>query len=173
MKLASILQHSFGQVYLMKICPMTSSFHLPHNTTKCQRAGEGRIRGKKSRGGSVSEHRQHDMFGPEEVKQRRSEAEWERGRERDGGRPATSSLTVHWAARVSTLHPSSGSNSRTLGQTVPHTHLRYLLMASYFCHFPINPPASALHWLCFSKISSNFPTTAYTGWFGGSYAGHI
>lgn len=65
----------------MKICPMTSSFHLPHNTTKCQRAGEGRIRGKKSRGGSVSEHRQHDMFGPEEVKQRRSEAEWERGRE--------------------------------------------------------------------------------------------
>lgn len=38
--------------------------------------------------------------------------------EGDGERPAMSSLTVHWAAHVSTLHPSSGSNSHT----DPHTH---------------------------------------------------
>lgn len=36
--------------------------------------------------------------------------------EGDGERPAMSSLTVQWAAHVSTLHPSSGSGSHT------HTH---------------------------------------------------
>lgn len=114
---ASILR----QVYLMKICPMISSFHLPHNTTKCQRAEEGRMGGKKNRreGAWVSTGNMTCLalrkWSKEGVKQR--------GRERDGGRPATSSLTVHWAAHVSTLHPSSGSNSRTLGQTVPHTYI--------------------------------------------------
>lgn len=152
---------------------MTSSFHLPHNTTKCQRAGEGRIRGKKSRGGSVSEHRQHDMFGPEEVKQRRSEAEWERGRERWR---ETSHVQSHSPLGCTRKHTPSIiwlqlTHTWTDGPT--HTHLRYLLMASYFCHFPINPPASALHRLCFSKMSSNFPAAAYAGWLGGSYGGQI
>lgn len=38
--------------------------------------------------------------------------EWEKEMEGDGERPAMSSLTVHCAAHVSTLHPSSGSNAR-------------------------------------------------------------
>lgn len=74
------------------------SFHLPHNTPLNVKEHERAEREEKDRrggGGGVSEHRQHDMFGPEEVKQRKREAEWERGRARDGGRPATSSLTVH------------------------------------------------------------------------------
>lgn len=58
------------------------------------------------------------MFGPEEVKQRGRE--WER--ERDGERPAMSSHTVHWAAHISTLHPSSGSNSRTQTHRQTDTH---------------------------------------------------
>lgn len=79
---ASILQHWFSssQVYLMKICPMTLSFHLPHNTAKCQRAREGRTRGKKSRGGVSTGNM---TCGPEEVKQRKSEAERERERWRE------------------------------------------------------------------------------------------
>lgn len=51
--------------------------------------------------------------------------------EGDGERPAMSSLTVHWAAHVSTLHPSSAS--RTHRRTVR------LLMAFYIHHFPHNP----------------------------------
>lgn len=63
--------------------------------------------------------------------------------EGDGERPAMSSLTVHWAAHVSTLHPSSGSDSRT------RRHTRWsLLMAFYIHHFPtINAclPALLMH----------------------------
>lgn len=81
--------------------------------------------------------------------------EWEKEMEGDGERPAMSSLTVHWAAHVSTLHPSSGSDSRThtdthgerpnglLHSPFPHNqrlpallmHLSYLYSRSFSCCF--------------------------------------
>lgn len=70
---------------------------------------------KRSRAGSESEHRQHDMLGPEEVKQRRSEAESrgqrERWREtvRDQPCPVSQSTGLHTLAH----YPSSGSKSCT------------------------------------------------------------
>lgn len=51
--------------------------------------------------------------------------------EGDGERPAMSSLTVHWAAHVSTIHPSSASRT--------HRRTGSLLMAFYIHHFPHNP----------------------------------
>lgn len=57
--------------------------------------------------------------------------EWEKEMEGDGERPAMSSLTVHWAAHVSTLHPSSGFQL-----THTPTHTGSLLMAFYIHHFP-------------------------------------
>lgn len=57
--------------------------------------------------------------------------------EGDGERPAMSSLTVHWAAHVSTRHPSSGSYSLTYGEP-PNG-----LLHSPFPHSPRLPALTA------------------------------
>lgn len=84
--------------------------------------------------------RECDMFGPEEVKQRRRVRQ--RVGERDGGdgeSPAMSSITVQWAAHVSTLHPSLGSSSHTDTYGEPPNGLLH----SPFPHVPRLPACTA------------------------------
>lgn len=59
----------------------------------------------------------------------------EREMEGDGERPAMSSLTVHWAAHVSTLYPSSGSNSHTDTHRQTHTST-YMVLPNGLLHSP-------------------------------------
>lgn len=93
------------------------------------------------RGRNESERWQHDMFGPEEAKQRGSEAE--SGREGDGGRRRETShvqshsplgctrqhtLSIIWL-RLS--HAHMGRHTRT------RAHIGCVLMAFYIPHLPI------------------------------------
>lgn len=107
------------------------SFGPQHHYCKCQRAG-----GSEMRWGDREKRRERVRSGDMTCLALRN---WSKKRvgqrvgERDGGdgeRPAMSSLTVHWAAHVSTLHPSLDSGSRT------RRHTGKLLMAFYIHHFP-------------------------------------
>lgn len=71
----------------------------------------------------------------------------EREMEGSGERPAMSSLTVHWAAHVSTLYPSSGSDSLSHTHRQTHTHTStYRVLPNGLLHSPFtyNPRPPAL-----------------------------
>lgn len=105
---------------------------------------------KRSRGKSKSEHWRHDMFGPEEVKQRGSGAESRRERD-EGRRRETSHVQSHSPPGCTHQHTPSIiwlqlTHTQTERETLTHTHSHTSDPPNGLLHspFPYNPCMSAL-----------------------------
>lgn len=131
------------QTGLIKICPsfLKPSVALQHYYCKYHRAGENEMRrDREKEGENVSSGAMTRLALRNWSKERVGHrvGEWDEG---DGESPAMSSLTVHWAAHVSTLHPSLGSDSHT--QTDTYEEPPNGLLHSPFPHDPRLPACTA------------------------------